>query len=59
MLQWSASGTVSGGGLPPCAFQFTDSNNTATRQGTDAILVNYSGTICNLTVSGSQVLHKQ
>lgn len=58
-LKWSASGTISGNAVPggSCAFQFVD--NTATPQGSDAIKVDYSGTVCGIPISGSQVLNRK
>ncbi len=55
-LTWSASGTASRGTLV-CAFDFR--NNTATPEGTNAIRVNYAGTVCGFSVSGSQVFTRK
>ncbi|MBI1872506.1 MAG: hypothetical protein HYS05_01295 [Acidobacteria bacterium] len=54
-LNWTAQGTVSQGGVS-CPFSFQ--NSTATPEGT-AIRVNYNGTVCGVSVSGSELLNKK
>jgi hypothetical protein len=54
VLTWSAEGTASRGGVS-CAFAFT--NSTATREG-QGVRLNYSGTVCGLPVSGSELLSR-
>ena len=54
-LNWTAQGTVSQGGIS-CPFSFQ--NSTATPEGT-AIRVNYNGTVCGVSVSGSELLNKK
>jgi hypothetical protein len=57
-LNWNAQGTVSQGGLT-CPFTFpTGTGNTAVPDAAGAIKVNYSGTVCGIPVSGSEVLKK-
>lgn len=56
-LNWSAQGTVSQGGIA-CPFVFPSGSNTAVSEGA-ALRVNYSGTICGLPVSGSELVNKK
>ena len=53
-LAWNAQGTVTQGTIT-CPFSFT--NGTATPEGT-GLRVNYSGTVCGIAVSGSELLKK-
>lgn len=55
-LNWNAEGTVALGGAAACPFKFT--NCTATPEG-DGIRVIYSGTVCGVSVSGSELLRKR
>jgi hypothetical protein len=55
-LRWGADGTVSFNGQAACPFHFQDS--TATPEGTNAIRINYTGTVCGVPVSGSEVVTK-
>ena len=54
-LGWNAQGSVSQGGIT-CPFSF--SNGTATPEGTGGLRVNYSGSVCGISVSGSEVVRK-
>jgi len=54
-LAWSADGTAAMSGFS-CPFMFRDS--TATLEGSN-VRVTYRGTVCNLPVSGSQVLSRR
>jgi hypothetical protein len=54
-LAWNAQGSVNQGGIT-CPFSF--SNGTATPEGTGGLRVNYSGTVCGISVSGSEVVRK-
>lgn len=54
-LGWNAQGTVTQGTVT-CPFSFT--NGTATPEGTGGLRVNYSGTVCGILVSGSEVVRK-
>jgi hypothetical protein len=56
VLTWSTHGTVSWNGQPACGFAFT--NGTARLEG-EAVKITYSGTICGLPVSGSQLLDRR
>lgn len=56
-LNWNAQGTVSQGGLT-CPFTFPSGSNTAVPDGTDGVKINYSGTVCGIAVSGSEVARK-
>ena len=53
-LGWGAQGTITQGDLT-CPFSFA--NGTATAEGT-GLRVNYSGTVCGIAVSGSELLAK-
>ena len=53
-LNWTAVGTASNSGVS-CPFSL---NGTATPQGTTAINVNYSGSVCGLAVAGTETLNK-
>jgi hypothetical protein len=61
VLNWSASGTVSVGttSARTCAFNFPAGSNTATPAGAGQVKVSYSGKVCDLPVSGTQVLTKR
>ena len=54
-LGWNAQGTVTQGTLT-CPFSFA--NGTATPEGTGGLRVNYSGTVCGIAVSGTEVVRK-
>ncbi len=54
-LGWSAQGTITQGTMT-CPFSFA--NGTATAEGTTGLRVNYSGTVCGIAVSGTEVLAK-
>ena len=54
-LNWNAQGTVTQGAIT-CPFSFT--NGTATLEGTGSVRINYSGTVCGISVSGSEVVRK-
>jgi hypothetical protein len=56
MLAWGAEGTITLGTAPVCPFKFSDS--TATPEG-DGIRIAYSGTVCGVAVSGSELLRKR
>ena len=54
-LDWSAQGLVSQGGVN-CPFTFT--NGKAVAEGAGAIKVTYSGTVCGIPVSGTEIVKK-
>ena len=54
-LDWSAQGLVSQGGVN-CPFTFT--NGKAVADGAGAIKVTYSGTVCGIPVSGTEIVKK-
>jgi hypothetical protein len=54
-LAWSATGTASQGSVS-CAFTLT---GTAMLEGTDGIRVDYSGTVCGVAVSGSELMRRR
>jgi hypothetical protein len=54
-INWTASGLVGQGGVN-CPFTFT--NSKATLDATNQIVVNYTGTICGIPVSGSETAKK-
>src|SRR4051794_23583562 len=54
-INWSASGLVSQGGVN-CPFSFT--NGKATLDATGQVVVNYSGTVCGIPVSGTETVKK-
>jgi hypothetical protein len=54
-LGWNAQGSVTQGAIT-CPFSFT--NGTATPEGTGGLRVNYSGAVCGIAVTGSEVVHK-
>ncbi|HVL65997.1 MAG TPA: hypothetical protein VM364_01915 [Vicinamibacterales bacterium] len=54
-LQWSAQGLVGQGGVN-CPFSFT--NGKATKEADGSIKVTYSGTVCGIPVSGTEVVKK-
>jgi hypothetical protein len=57
-LNWNAQGTVTQGSLT-CPFTFPNgSGNTAVQEPAGGIRVNYSGTICGIAVTGSDVVKK-
>jgi hypothetical protein len=54
-INWSASGLVSQGGVN-CPFTFTNSKATLGSDGN--VVVNYSGTVCGIPVSGTETVKK-
>jgi hypothetical protein len=54
-LDWSAQGLVSQGGVN-CPFTFT--NGKATEETSGGIKVTYSGTVCGIPVSGTEIVKK-
>lgn len=54
-LEWTAQGLVGQGGIN-CPFTFT--NGKATEEASGGIKVVYSGTVCGIPVSGSEVVKK-
>jgi hypothetical protein len=54
-ISWSANGLVSQGGVN-CPFSFTNSKATMGADG--QITVNYTGTVCGIPVSGTEVVKK-
>jgi hypothetical protein len=54
-INWTASGLVSQGGVN-CPFSFTNSKATLGADGN--ITVNYTGTVCGIPVSGTEVVKK-
>jgi hypothetical protein len=55
VITWSASGLVGQGGVN-CPFTFT--NNKATLDASGQVVVNYTGTVCGIPVSGSETVKK-
>jgi hypothetical protein len=55
VITWSASGLVGQGGVN-CPFTFA--NNKATLESNGQIVVNYTGTVCGIPVSGSETVKK-
>jgi hypothetical protein len=56
-LNWNAQGTITQGSLT-CPFVFPSGSNTAVPEGTNSLKINYSGTVCGIPVSGSEVVRK-
>jgi hypothetical protein len=56
-LNWNAQGTVTQGSLT-CPFTFPSGSNTAVPDGTSGLKINYSGSVCGIPVSGSEVARK-
>jgi hypothetical protein len=54
-LTWNANGLVSQGGVN-CPFTLT--NGKATQESSGNIVVNYSGTVCGIPVSGTETVKK-
>ena len=54
-IGWGATGLVSQGGVN-CPFTFT--NGTATMNATSQMVINYSGTVCGIPVSGTETVKK-
>jgi hypothetical protein len=54
-INWSASGLVSQGGVN-CPFTFA--NSKATMETSGQIVVNYTGTVCGIPVSGTETVKK-
>lgn len=54
-IDWSASGLVAQGGVN-CPFTFT--NSKATMESNGQIVVNYTGTVCGIPVSGTETVKK-
>jgi hypothetical protein len=55
VINWSGSGLVAQGGVN-CPFTFT--NSTATLDAAGQIVVNYTGTVCGIPVSGTETVKK-
>jgi hypothetical protein len=55
VINWSGSGLVSQGGVN-CPFTFT--NSKATLDAAGQIVVNYTGTVCGIPVSGTETVKK-
>ena len=55
VINWSGSGLVSQGGVN-CPFTFT--NSKATLDATGQIVVNYTGTVCGIPISGTETVKK-
>jgi hypothetical protein len=55
IVTWSASGLVGQGGVN-CPFTFT--NNKATLESSGQVVVNYTGTVCGIPVSGTETVKK-
>ena len=54
-ITWSANGLVGQGGVN-CPFTFT--NSKATMESNGQIVVNYTGTVCGIPVSGTETVKK-
>jgi hypothetical protein len=55
VINWSGSGLVAQGGVN-CPFTFT--NSKATLDSSGQIVVNYTGTVCGIPVSGTETVKK-
>lgn len=55
VMTWNASGLVGQGGVN-CPFTFT--NNKATLESGGQVVVNYTGTVCGIPVSGTETVKK-
>ena len=55
VVTWTAGGLVGQGGVN-CPFTFT--NNKATLESNGQVVVNYTGTVCGIPVSGSETVKK-
>ena len=55
VVTWNASGLVGQGGVN-CPFTFT--NNKATLESSGQVVVNYTGTVCGIPVSGTETVKK-
>jgi hypothetical protein len=55
VINWTASGLVGQGGVN-CPFTFT--NSKATMESAGQIVVNYTGTVCGIPVSGTETVKK-
>ena len=55
IISWSASGLVAQGGVN-CPFTFT--NSKATLDAGGEVVVNYTGTVCGIPVSGTETVKK-
>ena len=55
VVTWSAGGLVGQGGVN-CPFTFT--NNKATLESSGQVVVNYTGTVCGIPVSGTETVKK-
>ncbi|HYT69610.1 MAG TPA: hypothetical protein VEL51_24540 [Vicinamibacterales bacterium] len=55
VISWSATGLVGQGGVN-CPFSFT--NSKATLDAAGQIVVNYTGTVCGIPVSGTETVKK-
>jgi hypothetical protein len=54
-MNWGATGLVGQGGVN-CPFTFT--NSKATMDASGAVVVNYTGTVCGIPVSGTETVKK-
>ncbi|SRR5216684_3858465 len=54
-INWSANGLVGQGGVN-CPFTFT--NSKATMDASNQVVVNYTGTVCGIPVSGTETVKK-
>lgn len=54
-INWGATGLVGQGGVN-CPFTFT--NSTATMDASGGVVVNYTGTVCGIPVSGTETVKK-
>ena len=55
VVTWNAGGLVGQGGVN-CPFTFT--NNKATLESSGQVVVNYTGTVCGIPVSGTETVKK-
>jgi hypothetical protein len=55
VVTWTAGGLVGQGGVN-CPFTFT--NNKATLESSGQVVVNYTGTVCGIPVSGTETVKK-
>ena len=55
VVTWTAGGLVGQGGVN-CPFTFT--NNKATLESNGQVVVNYTGTVCGIPVSGTETVKK-
>jgi hypothetical protein len=57
-LYWKAKGMASIAGSSPCAFTFLE-RNTATPVSEGVIKVTYNGTVCDVPVSGTELVRRK